>query len=81
MIGFLNGVSAQISLFPFVVKQLTMGGISVGSRATFERMLDRFAVWQLHPAIDTVYRFAETPAAYKHLYQGAFGKIVIRLES
>ena len=81
MIGFLNGVSAQVPLFPFVVKQLTLGGISVGSRATFEQMLGRFEQWQLHPVIDAVYSFEETLAAYKHLYRGAFGKIVIRLDS
>lgn len=80
MIGFLNGVSAQIPLFPFVVKQLTLGGISVGSRATFEQMLRSFDQWQLHPVIDTVYDFGDTPAAYRHLYRGAFGKIVIRLK-
>ncbi len=71
MIGFLNGVSAQIPLFPFVVKQLTLGGISVGSRATFEQMLKRFEQWQLHPVIDAVYDFEDTPAAYQHLYRGA----------
>ena len=79
MIGFLNGVSAQIPLFPFVVKQLTLGGISVGSRATFEKMLTAFEQWQLHPVVDAVYDFEDTPAAYQHLYRGAFGKIVIRL--
>lgn len=62
------------------MKQLTLGGISVGSRATFEQMLRSFEQWQLHPVIDTVYSFDETPAAYRHLYRGAFGKIVIRLE-
>lgn len=80
MIGFLNGVSAQIPLFPFVVKQLTLGGISVGSRTTFEQMLTAFEQWQLHPVVDTVYNFEDTPAAYEHLYRGAFGKIVIRLK-
>ena len=80
MIGFLNGVSAQIPLFPFVVKQLTLGGLSVGSRATFERMLKSFEQWQLHPVIDAVYNFEDTRAAYRHLYRGAFGKIVIRFQ-
>ena len=78
MIGFLNGVSAKIPLLPFVVKQLTLGGISVGSRDTFEQMLKSFDKWQLHPVIDAVYDFEDTPAAYRHLYRGAFGKIVIR---
>ncbi len=80
MIGFLNGVSAQVPLFPFVVKQLTLGGISVGSRTNFEQMLNAFEQWQLHPVIDAVYSFEDTVAAYKHLYRGAFGKIVVRLK-
>ena len=81
MIGFLNGVSTSFPLFPFVVKQLTFAGISVGSRATFERMLSAFERWQLHPVIDAVYDFTDTQAAYRHLYQGAFGKIVVQLPS
>ncbi len=80
MIGFLNGVSAQVPLFPFVIKQLTLGGISVGSRATFEQMLGAFEQWQLHPVIDAVYDFEDTLDAYRHLYRGAFGKIVIRVQ-
>ena len=79
MIGFLNGVSASIPLFPFVVKQLTFTGISVGSRATFERMLSAFEQWQLRPVVDAVYDFTDMQAAYKHLYRGAFGKIVVHL--
>ena len=81
MIGFLSGVSASFPLFPFVVKQLTFAGISVGSRATFERMLSAFERWQLRPVIDAVYDFTDTQAAYRHLYRGAFGKIVVQLPS
>jgi NADPH:quinone reductase-like Zn-dependent oxidoreductase len=79
LIGFLDGVTSEIPLFPFVVKQLTVSGSSVGPRAAFEEMLRSFEKWQLHPVIDTVYSFQDTLAAYDHLYRGAFGKIVISL--
>ncbi len=79
LIGFLNGVSSEIPLFPFVVKQLTVGGTTVGPRSSFEAMLRSFAEWKLHPVIDTTYSFEDAPAAYGHLYRGAFGKIVIGL--
>ncbi len=80
LLGFLDGVTANISLFPFVVKQLTMSGISVGPRAAFEKMLLSFEQWQLRPVIDGVYSFEDTLRAYEHLYRGAFGKVVISLE-
>ncbi len=81
VIGFLNGISSELPLFPFVIKQLTAGGTTVGPRSSFEAMLRSFAEWKLRPVIDTVYSFEETLDAYRHLYRGAFGKIVINLSS
>jgi NADPH:quinone reductase-like Zn-dependent oxidoreductase len=34
---------------------------------------------QIHPVIDKVYPFTDALAAHDHLYQGAFGNIVIRV--
>ncbi|MEA2542849.1 MAG: hypothetical protein QOH35_4215 [Acidobacteriaceae bacterium] len=34
---------------------------------------------QIHPVIDKIYPFTDALAAYDRLYQGAFGKIVIRV--
>ena len=79
LIGFLDGITSEIPLFPFVVKQLTISGSSVGPRSAFEDMLRSFERWQLRPVIDTVYSFADTLVAYDHLYRGAFGKIIISL--
>ncbi len=79
LIGFLNGISSEIPLFPFVIKQLTVAGTIVGPRSSFEAMLRSFAEWALHPVVDTIYSFEDVPAAYGHLYRGAFGKIVISL--
>ena len=79
LIGFLNGVTSAIPLFPFVVKQLTVSGSTVGPRSAFEEMLRSFTKWKLRPVVDAVYSFEDTRAAYDHLYRGAFGKIVIDL--
>ncbi len=80
LLGFLDGVTATIPLFPFVVKQLTVSGSSVGPRAAFEDMLRSFEMWQLRPVIDSVYSFDNTLAAYDRLYRGAYGKVVISLK-
>lgn len=79
LLGFLDGITSSIPLFPFVVKQLTVHGSSAGSRASFEAMLRAFETWQIHPVVDTVYGFKDLPAAYDHLARGAFGKIVVDL--
>jgi len=52
----------------------------VGSRASLERMNRAFADWKLRPVIDRVYGFNEVVEGYKHLYRGAFGKIVVRVK-
>ena len=80
LVGFLNGVTSNIQTLPFVVKQLTIGGISVGPRSAFETMLRSFDKWQLRPVVDTVYKFQDTLAAYEHLDRGAFGKIVVSIQ-
>jgi NADPH:quinone reductase-like Zn-dependent oxidoreductase len=80
VIGILEGVSSEIPLFPMLVKQIVLRGFSVGPRRALEDMVQKFERLQLHPVIDTVYRFHDALAAYEHLYRGAFGKIVIRVK-
>jgi hypothetical protein len=38
-----------------------------------------FFVLNIKPVIDTVYLFDEVLDTYKHLYKGAFGRIVIKV--
>ena len=80
LIGFMDGVEAQIPLLPFVLKQVTLGALTVGPRSAFEAMLHAFEGWELHPVIDGVYSFPDALDAYRHLYRGAFGKVVIGIE-
>jgi len=57
---------------------ITLGSVSVGSRADFEAMNRAIAVHHLHPVIDQTFPFAEAKDAYRHFEGRAhFGKVVI----
>jgi NADPH:quinone reductase-like Zn-dependent oxidoreductase len=57
---------------------ITVGAISVGSRADFEAMNRAIALHHLRPVIDRVFPFAEAREAYRHFEaRGHFGKVVI----
>ena len=57
---------------------ITLGSISVGSRADFEVMNRAIALHRLRPVIDRTFPFAEAKAAYRHFEgRGHFGKVVI----
>jgi len=57
---------------------ITVGSISVGSRADFETMNRAIAMHRLRPVVDRTFPFAEANAAYRHFEgRGHFGKVVI----
>jgi len=57
---------------------ITLGSISVGSRADFEAMNRAIATHRLHPVIDRTFPFAQAKDAYRHFEgRGHFGKVVI----
>ena len=57
---------------------ITVGAISVGSRADFEAVNRAIALHRLHPVIDRTFAFAEAKAAYRYFEgRGHFGKVVI----
>ena len=59
-------------------KGLSIQGMFVGSREMFEAMNQALAAREIRPLIDTVFPFADTPAAYRHLEsQRHMGKVVI----
>ena len=57
---------------------ITVGAISVGSRADFEAMNRAITLHRLRPVIDRTFPFAEAKDAYRH-FEGRshFGKVVI----
>ena len=57
---------------------ITLGSISVGSRADFEAMSRAIEMHRLQPVIDRTFPFAEAKEAYRHFEgRGHFGKVVI----
>jgi len=57
---------------------ITLGSISVGSRADFEAMNRAIEMHRLRPVIDRTFPFAEALDAYRHFESRAhFGKVVI----
>jgi NADPH:quinone reductase-like Zn-dependent oxidoreductase len=57
---------------------ITVGSISVGSRADFEAMNRAIALHRLRPVIDRTFPFTEAKAAYWHFESRRhFGKVVI----
>lgn len=79
IIGFLESMMAEVNVFSLLAKQAHVQGINVGHRRAFEDMIRAFDELNIKPVIDTVYSFDEALEAYKHLYKGAFGKIVIKV--
>lgn len=69
-----------ITLDPLLLggRGMSLGSISVGSRADFEAMNRAIALHRLRPVIDRVFPFEEAPAAYRHFESRAhFGKVVV----
>jgi NADPH:quinone reductase-like Zn-dependent oxidoreductase len=79
VIGILDGFTSQIPIFPVLQRQVSIRGILTGSRKMFESLNAELEKTRIRPVIDTAYSFEEVIEAYRHLYRGAFGKIVIRV--
>ncbi len=81
-VGFLGGLSTRVELGPVIFKNLTIRGITVGSRASFEAMLAFIETASFRPVIDNVYPFDAVPGAYARLASGDQpGKICIDIRS
>ena len=79
LIGVLSGaVSSDIPLPLILMRNVCVQGITVGSRAGFERMNDFIEKNAIKPVIDKVFSFDEVPDAFQHLKEaGHFGKFCV----
>ena len=80
IIGGLSGFVQDIPAGPLMMKNGSVSGIYVGSRADFEAMNAFIAEHRIHPVIDRVFEFEDAPLAFDYMVNGDFmGKIVIRM--
>jgi NADPH:quinone reductase-like Zn-dependent oxidoreductase len=79
LIGVLTGGGGDITLYPVLMRNLTVQGIFVGSREMFEGMNRAIGVNGLRPVIDRTFPFEQAAEALRHMESAAhFGKIVIK---
>lgn len=79
IIGLLGATEISFPVVPFMRNRITMQGISIGHRRSFERMNQAIEALGIKPVVDKVYGFDEVPQAFAHLEKGPFGKIVIAM--
>jgi D-arabinose 1-dehydrogenase-like Zn-dependent alcohol dehydrogenase len=82
MIGVLGGPVAKLDLPLVVMRNVRLQGVTVGSRNSFERMVDFMETNQVHPVVDRVFDFEDAPEAFEYMEQGKhFGKVCIKIDT
>lgn len=80
LIGVVAGREGDTNPHPLMMKNATMCGIFVGSRAMFEQMNAAISANRMRPVVDRVFPFEDAAAAYDYQRAGKhFGKVVIRV--
>ncbi|RVD68278.1 NAD(P)-dependent alcohol dehydrogenase, partial [Mesorhizobium sp. M4A.F.Ca.ET.029.04.2.1] len=77
VIGLLGSMELNFPILPFLRNRLTVQGISIGHRRSFERMNQAVEALGIKPVIDKVFGFNEVPQAFDCLEKGPFGKVII----
>ncbi len=80
LIGVLTGVSGEVPTAAFFSANLTMSGITVGSRDDQEAMIRAIEASDIKPVIDREFPLGELGDAFRHQQaQAHFGKIVLTI--
>lgn len=80
VIGVLSGVKEELSVIPILMKGITLQGIFVGHRESFEAMNRAFEAHEIHPHISDRFAFEDAPQAFELMERSRhFGKIVIEI--
>lgn len=78
VVGLLGGPKADFSVFGIMHKSLSVTGVQVGSKETFEAMNKAIEINDIKPVADRVYKLEEIAEAFRYLDQGGhFGKVVV----
>jgi NADPH:quinone reductase-like Zn-dependent oxidoreductase len=80
VVGFLNGIEANINLITLNLRRVTVRGVSVGSTEDFQDMLAAIAADGIRPVIDAQFDLSQVAEAFRYLEAGKhFGKVVINI--
>lgn len=80
LIGVLAGGKSEVNMVPVLMQNITVQGILVGGRDSFEEMLRAMSQHQTKPVIDRVFDFSDAKEAFEYLGAGKhFGKVCIRV--
>lgn len=80
LIGVLSGHSGDTNPHGLMLKGGSLHGVFVGNRRMFEQLVTAVETNDIHPVIDRVFRFEESPEAYRYMHsQAHMGKIVISI--
>jgi NADPH:quinone reductase-like Zn-dependent oxidoreductase len=79
VVGYLGGREGKINPLDIFARRVTVRGIPVGSRASFENMNRAISANGLRPVIDRVFPWTKAVDALRYLESGAhFGKVVLK---
>lgn len=81
LIGFLAGFQGDTQPGVLMAKGASLHGVFVGSRAMLEELGRAVQANGIKPVIDRTFDFDSVHAAFDYQKRGAFGKVVIRIES
>ena len=80
VIGILSGLQGNLDFVNALLKQVTLQGILVGSRAQQERMITYINQTKLFPIIDRVFELKDIVSAFQYQETNRhFGKICLKL--
>ncbi|WP_057937818.1 zinc-dependent alcohol dehydrogenase family protein [Algoriphagus resistens] len=78
VVGLLGGADTTLSVFGIMQKALSIHGMQVGSKASFQSMNHAIALHAISPVVDRVFRLDQVSEAFNYLDKGEhFGKVVI----
>jgi NADPH:quinone reductase-like Zn-dependent oxidoreductase len=82
LMGVLAGAQLDAKIYHLVLRRVRLQGITMAPRDDFERMNALLTEHGLHPQVDRIFGFDESPAAFKYLAaQRHFGKVAIEIGS
>ena len=80
MMGNLAGIKIDMDIFPILIKNAHIHGITVGNRDQFESMVTCVAANEIRPVIYKTYSFEDGGQAIKDIAAGShFGKLTVKI--